>query len=82
MKMTSQLVIFRAFLFIFFRPPTLDLKKISRKSTNKKNLALLPHFHPYPANHYCPFMLSAATYTIDLDMEILFAQNFNYFLTH
>ena len=25
--MTSQLVIFRAFLFIFFRPPTLDLKK-------------------------------------------------------
>ena len=38
--MTSQLVIFRAFLFIFFAPPTLDLKK-SRKSTNKKNLALL-----------------------------------------
>ena len=38
--MTSQLVIFRAFLFIIFRPPppppTLDLKKISRKSTNKK----------------------------------------------
>ena len=25
--MASQLVIFRAFLFIFFRPPTLDLKK-------------------------------------------------------
>ena len=38
--MTSQLVIFRAFLFIFFRPPTLDLKKNSRKSTNKNNLAL------------------------------------------
>ena len=37
--MTSQLVIFRAFLFIFFRPPNLDLKKISCKSTNKKNLA-------------------------------------------
>ena len=37
--MTSQLVIFRAFLFIFFHPPTLDLKKKSRKSTNKKNLA-------------------------------------------
>ena len=36
--MTSQLVIFRAF-FIFFVPPTLDLKKISRKSTYKKNLA-------------------------------------------
>ena len=35
--MTSQLVIFRAFLFIFFRPPpTLGLKKKSRKSTNKK----------------------------------------------
>ena len=38
--MTSQLVIFRAFLFIFFRPPTLGMKKKSRKSTNKKNLAL------------------------------------------
>ena len=38
--MTSWLVIFRAFLFIFFRPPTLNLeKKKSRKSTNKKNLA-------------------------------------------
>ena len=37
--MTSLLVIFRAFLFIFFRL-TLGLKKISRKSTNKKNLAL------------------------------------------
>ena len=36
LKMTSQLVIFRAFLFIFFRPPTLNLKKNSRKSTNKK----------------------------------------------
>ena len=34
--MTSQLVIFRAFLFIFFVPLTLDLKKKSRKSTNKK----------------------------------------------
>ena len=31
---------FRAFLFIFFRPPTLDRKKNSCKSTNKKNLAL------------------------------------------
>ena len=38
--MTSQPVIFRAFLFIFFVPPTLDLKKKSRKSTNEKNLAL------------------------------------------
>ena len=28
---------FRAFLLIFFVPPTLDLKKISRKSTNKKS---------------------------------------------
>ena len=37
--MTSQLVIFRAFLFIFFVPPTLGLKKNSRKSTNKKILA-------------------------------------------
>ena len=39
--MTSLLVIFRAFLFIFFRPPTLNLKKNSRKSTNKKILALV-----------------------------------------
>ena len=38
--MTSQLVIFRAFLFIFFRPPTLNLKNNSRKSTDKKILAL------------------------------------------
>ena len=38
--MTSQLVIFRAFLFIFFRPPDPRSKKISRKSTNKKILAL------------------------------------------
>ena len=34
--MTSQLVIFRAFLFIFFRPSTLGLKKNSHKSPNKK----------------------------------------------
>ena len=39
LKMTSQLVIFRAFLFIFFRHPTPNLKKNSRKSTNKKILA-------------------------------------------
>ena len=39
--MTSLLVIFRAFLFIFHSSPlTLSLKKNSRKSTNKKNLAL------------------------------------------
>ena len=39
--MTSQLVIFRAFfIYFFFRPPTLDLKFFSCKSTNKKNLAL------------------------------------------
>ena len=37
--MTSQLVIFRAFLFIFFRPPEPRSEKNSRKSTNKKNLA-------------------------------------------
>ena len=37
--MTSQLVIFRAFLFIFFRPPDPRSEKKSRKSTNKKNLA-------------------------------------------
>ena len=30
---------FQSFLFIFFRPPTLGLKKNCRKSTNKKNLA-------------------------------------------
>ena len=38
--MTSQLVIFRAFLFIFFRPPDpKSEKQNSCKSTNKKNLA-------------------------------------------
>ena len=36
-----RLIIFRAFFFIFFFvPPTLNLKKNSRKSTNKKILAL------------------------------------------
>ena len=35
LKMTSSLVIFRAFLFLFFLPPTLNLKKNSRKSTKK-----------------------------------------------
>ena len=46
--MTSQLVIFRAFLFHFFVPSSLDLKKKSRKSTNKKNLALAWRvFHHY-----------------------------------
>ena len=54
--MTSQLVIFRAFLFIFFVPPTLSLslKNNSCKSTNKKILAqtltgmlsVYPSFHP------------------------------------
>ena len=44
--MTSLLVIFRAFLFIFFRlpdpiSPTLYLIKKSRTSTNKKILALV-----------------------------------------
>ena len=39
--MTSQLVIFRAFLFFFFfRPPDPRSEKNSRKSTNKKNLTL------------------------------------------
>ena len=40
LKMTSLLVIFRAFLFIFFVPPTLNLKKISHKTTNKKHSGL------------------------------------------
>ena len=39
--MTSQLVIFRAFLFIFFRPPNPESEKNSRKSTKKKILALV-----------------------------------------
>ena len=40
--MTSWLVIFRAFLFIFFCPPDpKSEKKNPRKSTNKKILALL-----------------------------------------
>ena len=34
--MTSQLVIFRAFLFIFLVPPTLDLKKIPVNQLIKK----------------------------------------------
>ena len=34
--MTSQLVIYRAFLFIYFRPPDPRSEKKSRKSTNKK----------------------------------------------
>ena len=38
--MTSQLVIFRAFLFIFFRSPDPVSEKKKRKSTNKKILAL------------------------------------------
>ena len=37
--MTSSLVIFRAFLFNFFRPPDPKSEKKSRKSTNKKILA-------------------------------------------
>ena len=32
---------FQSFFILLFRPPTLDLKKNSRKSTNKKNLALI-----------------------------------------
>ena len=40
LKMTSLLVIFRAFLFIFFRPPTLNPIFLPRKSTNKNILAL------------------------------------------
>ena len=39
LKMTSKLVIFRAFLFFIFRPPDPKSEKISRKSTNKKILA-------------------------------------------
>ena len=40
LKMTSQLVIFRAFLFIFFfRPADPRSEKKSCKSTNKKILA-------------------------------------------
>ena len=37
--MTSWLVIFRAFLFIFFSSPDPKSKKKFRKSTNKKILA-------------------------------------------
>ena len=37
--MTSQLVIFRAFLFIFFHPFDPKSEFFSRKSTNKKILA-------------------------------------------
>ena len=37
--MTSQLVIFRAFLFIFFRSPDPKSEQNSRKSTYKKIMA-------------------------------------------
>ena len=49
MKMTIQLVIFRAFFssFSFFRPLTLNLKKCSRKSTNKNILALVTHSYSH-----------------------------------
>ena len=39
------MVIFRAFLFIFFRPPDPKSEKNSHKSTNKK-------FWPYHALNY------------------------------
>ena len=39
LKMTSQLVIFRAFLFLFFRPDPRSERK-SQKSTNNKNSGL------------------------------------------
>ena len=45
LKMTSQLVIFRAFLFIFFVPPTLDLKK---NSVNKLIKKIWPKFRFKP----------------------------------
>ena len=35
--MTSLTGHFQSFFIIFFRPPTLDLKKNSRKSTNKNS---------------------------------------------
>ena len=53
--MTSQLVIFRAFFIYFlFVAPTLNLKKKSRKSTNKKfglNIVLIAlYFKKTPFN--------------------------------
>ena len=38
--MTNSLVIFRAFFIFFFVPSTLNLENNSRKSANKKILAL------------------------------------------
>ena len=40
LKMTSQLVIFKAFFSFIFRPPDLKSEKKSGKSTNTKILAL------------------------------------------
>ena len=40
LKMTNSLVIFRAFFIFFFVPSTLNLENNSRKSANKKILAL------------------------------------------
>ena len=42
--MTSQLVIFWVFFFV---PPTLNLKNNSRKSINKKILALALSLNPF-----------------------------------
>ena len=53
LKMTSQLVIFRVFFFKKnFCPPTLNLKKKSCKSTNKKNLALYNALAPVINNFF------------------------------
>ena len=48
------MVIFRAFLFIFFVPLTLNLKKNSHKSTNKKILALscTELYRPYSTHDF------------------------------
>ena len=58
LKMTSQLVIFRAF---FFRSPTLNLKKISRKSTNKKNLALYSITNTKDSTRRVKFVMTQTT---------------------
>ena len=50
LKIISSLVIFRAFLFIFFSSPTLNLKTNSCKSTDKKILpqSYFSHCTQYP----------------------------------
>ena len=67
--MTSWLVIFRVFFFFFFVSPTLNLKKKSRNSTNKKILALQTISHDinlwqFPSQGYLHFHFCERTHKV------------------